>query len=60
MADHLATSDLVILNTSYDNWREPNASSIAGSAQANRVLENQFCEHRSFGRWRILLRCDAR
>ena len=60
MAEQLASADLIVLNRSYDNWREPNASSIAGSDAANKVVETRFCEHRSFGRWRILLRCDSR
>ena len=57
MAEHAASADVIILNRSYDNWREPNASSVAGSDAANQVIAARFCEHRSFGRWRILLRC---
>lgn len=58
MAEQLAGADLLILNSSYDNWREPNASSVAGADPANATVASQFCEHRRFGRWRILLRCD--
>ncbi|HEY1043029.1 MAG TPA: hypothetical protein VGE60_04125 [Telluria sp.] len=60
LAGQLASADLVILNRSYDNWREQNASSIAGSNAASRMMESRFCEHRSFGQWRILLRCAPR
>lgn len=57
MAEQVARADIVILNASYDNWREPNASSVPGSDRANQVIGRQFCEHRSFSRWRILVRC---
>lgn len=60
LAEQVETADVVILNRSYDNWREPNASSVAGSDRPNKVLELRFCEHRSFGRWRVMLKGDCR
>lgn len=60
LAEQVARSDVIVLNSSYDNWREPNASSVPGAGAANTVVEQQFCEHRRFGRWRILLRCASR
>ena len=59
LAEQLGTADVVILNRSYDNWREPNASSVPGPDLANKVLERGFCEYRSFGRWRVMLKGDC-
>lgn len=59
LAEQLETADVAILNRSYDQWREANASSVPGAGAANDVMKLKFCEYRSFGRWRMLLRGDC-
>ncbi|HEU4850908.1 MAG TPA: hypothetical protein VFT37_02005 [Telluria sp.] len=59
LAEQIASADVVVLNSSYDNWREPNASSVPGPDAANRVVAERYCEHRRLGHWRILLRCQS-
>ena len=43
LAEDLASADLAILSSIWDDWDEPNDSRMVGSDAAERVLEEQFC-----------------
>jgi len=43
LADDVASSDVVVLSTVWDDWDEPNDSRIVGSDEPNQVLREQFC-----------------
>jgi hypothetical protein len=43
LADDVASSDVVVLSTVWDDWDEPNDSRIVGSEEPNQVLREQFC-----------------
>ncbi|MET1003141.1 MAG: hypothetical protein ABWZ15_15135 [Acidimicrobiia bacterium] len=43
LADDLASADIAILSSIWDDWDEPNDSRDIGSAEAEGVLEEQFC-----------------
>ncbi len=49
MADDLASADVVVLSSIRDDWNEPNDSLHAGSDEATKVLEKDFCIDSSFG-----------
>jgi hypothetical protein len=43
LADDVASSDVVVLSTVWDDWDEPNDSRIVGADEPNQVLREQFC-----------------
>jgi hypothetical protein len=43
LADDVASSDVVVLSTVWDDWDEPNDSRHIGSDAPNRVLADRFC-----------------
>ncbi|MGH2684531.1 MAG: hypothetical protein ACRDJP_03585, partial [Actinomycetota bacterium] len=48
LADDVASSDVVVLSTVWDDWDEPNDSGEPGSDEPNRVLRERFCEVGSY------------
>ncbi|HET6952332.1 MAG TPA: hypothetical protein VFI47_18275 [Acidimicrobiales bacterium] len=68
LADELRDADVVVLSTMYDNWVEPNTSMDPGSDEPNRVLDELFCLHDSYGEnppagpgrpiFELYVRCD--
>jgi hypothetical protein len=46
--DDLASADVAVLTSSFDAFREPNASRDLGSSAPVTVLEERFCEVASF------------
>jgi hypothetical protein len=66
LADEMRQSDVVILSTVYDDWDEPNTSRDFGSDEPNRVLDEDYCLHGSYGSngddrpiYELYVRCDA-
>jgi hypothetical protein len=66
LADEMRQSDVVILSTVYDDWDEPNTSRDFGSDEPNRVLDEDYCLHGSYGTngddrpiYELYVRCDA-
>jgi hypothetical protein len=43
MAEDLASADVAILSSIWDNWNEPNDSRKVGAAETQEVLDEQFC-----------------
>lgn len=59
LASDLAGSDIAILSSVWDNWREPNGSRDIGSNRANEVLARDFCEIKNYGGlYTLYRRCD--
>ena len=52
-------ADIVILNKKYDNWDENNASKNPGALDPLRVVQSQFCLHKSIGTYVLLTRCGT-
>jgi len=66
LADEMRAADVVVLSTVYDDWDEPNASMDLGSDEPNQVLEQDFCQHDSYGSngparpvYELYVRCDT-
>jgi hypothetical protein len=66
LADEMRQGDVVILSTVYDDWDEPNTSRDFGSDEPNRVLDEDYCLHGSYGSngddrpiYELYVRCDA-
>ncbi len=57
LASDLASADIVVLTTEWDNWSEPNSSSLYGSDRPNQVLASLFCERAHDGVYRVFTRC---
>jgi hypothetical protein len=59
LADDLASADLVILSSIWDDWNEPNDSREIGSDESERVLERDFCLVDNYlDRYELYRRCD--
>jgi hypothetical protein len=59
LAEDLASADLVILSSIWDDWNEPNDSRDTGSAAAERVLERDFCLVEDYlDRYELYRRCN--
>jgi len=56
LASDIAHSDILVLTNAYDNFFEPNASSIFGSDAPNAVVKNDFVEVGNSGPWNIYVR----
>ncbi len=56
LGSDLAHSDILVLTSAYDNFFEPNASSLFGSDVPNTVVKNDFVEVGSSGPWNIYVR----
>jgi hypothetical protein len=49
LAEDLASSDIVILSSLFDDWVEPNDSRLLGPDEPNQVLARDFCLVESYG-----------
>jgi hypothetical protein len=60
LADDLASADVVILSTLWDNWDEPNDSLEVGSDAASQVLKDNFCQVGTYGAalYYLYIPCD--
>lgn len=52
----VAHSQLLILTTRYNNWQEPNSSSVYGSSSADDVVATRFKMVGKWGPWSLLRR----
>jgi hypothetical protein len=57
LADELHRADVLILNTVYDAWYEPNDSVKYGSGKPNEVVKREFCRDAKFGYFLVYKRC---
>lgn len=55
LAINVENSDVVILDSAWSNWREPNASSLPGPNTVPMVLDSNFCVDGQFGTFQLLL-----
>ncbi|MGQ0805117.1 MAG: hypothetical protein ACT4PI_14800 [Actinomycetota bacterium] len=62
LADDLASADIAILSSVWNDWEEPNDSRDFGSDEPNRVLKEQFCLVDTYGDglYELYERCDRR
>jgi hypothetical protein len=59
MADDLASADIVILSSIWDDWNEPNDSRKTGSNASERVLARDFCLVGNYlDRYELYRRCS--
>jgi hypothetical protein len=60
LADDLASADIAILSSVWNDWEEPNDSRDFGSDEPNRVLEEEFClvDRYGDGLYELYERCD--
>lgn len=49
LATEVASADVVILSSLFDDWAEPNDSAVPGPARPNEVLADQFCLEGRYG-----------
>ena len=57
LADELRHTDVLILDTAYDPWFEPNDSVKYGSPEPNRVVRSEFCLRGTYGYFLVYKRC---
>ncbi len=57
LSDNLAHADFALLSSQYDDWNEPNTSSIAGSSEPLEVLKRDFCVILDRNPYRLYGRC---
>ena len=61
MPKDLASADIVILSSIWDNWNEPNGSRKTGSAKSQEVLTADFCKVGSYlGNYVLYRKCHGR
>jgi hypothetical protein len=60
LADDLASADIAILSSVWNDWEEPNDSRDFGSDEPNRVLKRDFCLVDTYGDglYELYERCD--
>ena len=59
LADDLASADVVILSSIWDNWDEPNDSQDVGSRKPEQVLARDFCHVANYlDRYDLYRRCN--
>jgi hypothetical protein len=58
LADEVRQADWLILTTEWDNWNEPNESTVNGPAEPNEVVRDDFCLRLERGEYRLYERCD--
>ena len=57
----MASADVLVLTTKWDDWNEPNqSSSYYGPAAPNQVVEKSFCLRAQQGTFSVFTRCNAR
>lgn len=59
LAAEVASADILVLTTEWDNWNEPNASAQLGSDAPNEVVSRSFCLRTHRGVYRVYTRCSA-
>jgi hypothetical protein len=59
LAADVASADILVLTTEWDNWDEPNRSTAVGSDAPNQVVSNLFCLQATDGVYRVYTRCAA-
>lgn len=58
LAEDVASADVVVLTSVWDDWDEPNDSRLVGSDAPNQVLRDQFCSVGTYGGlYELLRRC---
>jgi hypothetical protein len=61
LATDVASADVLVLTTKWDDWSEPNQSSTYyGTTAPNQVVEKSFCLRAREGTFSVFTRCDAR
>jgi phage shock protein PspC (stress-responsive transcriptional regulator) len=61
LPNDLASADVVILSSIWDNWNEPNGSRKVGSPKAEQVLAREFCRVGNYlGNYQLYRRCQPR
>ena len=62
VAEDLASADIAILSSVWNDWEEPNDSRDFGSDEPNEVLKEQFCLVDTYGDglYELYERCDRR
>jgi hypothetical protein len=62
LADDLASADIAILSSVWNDWEEPNDSRDFGSDEPNKVLKRDFCLVDTYGDglYELYERCDRR
>lgn len=57
LAQEVAAADWLILSDAWSGWSEPNESSESRSQEANRVVDEEFCEALDAGTFQLWGRC---
>jgi len=57
LANQIASADVLILTTEWENWPEHNASQLYGSSEPNRTVRRLFCLRVTVGHYRLYARC---
>ena len=58
LADELRRADWLILTSQWDDWNEPNDSTVNGPSEPNEVVRDDFCLRLEHGAYRLYERCD--
>jgi hypothetical protein len=58
LADELRRADWLILTSEWDDWNEPNDSTVNGPSEPNEVVRDDFCLRLEHGAYRLYERCD--
>jgi hypothetical protein len=59
LAADVASADILVLTTEWDNWDEPNRSTAVGPDAPNQVVSDLFCLQATDGVYRVYTRCAA-
>jgi hypothetical protein len=58
LAEDVASADVVVLTSVWDDWDEPNDARLVGSDEPNQVLRDRFCSVGTYGGlYELLRRC---
>jgi hypothetical protein len=60
LARQVSRNDWLILTSEWDGWSEPNASTVDGSENPNRVARSQFSRVGAWGPWELLEKATGR
>ena len=58
LADELRRADWLILTSEWDDWNEPNDSTVNGPSEPNEVVRDDFCLRFEHGAYRLYERCE--
>jgi hypothetical protein len=59
LARDLSRADFLVLSRRFDDWHEPNRSSVFGSEAPARVVADRFCLRLASGSFELFQRCSA-